>query len=142
MTQAQHGKTVKVHYTGKLTDGTVFDSSLGRDPLEVTLGERNVIAGFEEALVGMEAGETKVAHVAPDEAYGPRDDRWMVDVERAEIPDDLDPKVGDRLQVEQADGKLLPVWVRDITDTRVTLDANHPLAGHELIFELEVIEVE
>jgi peptidylprolyl isomerase len=142
MTQAQHGKTVKVHYTGKLTDGTVFDSSLGRDPLELTLGERNVIAGFEEALVGMQAGETKVAHIAPDEAYGPRDDRWMVDVERAEIPEDLDPKVGDRLQVEQANGKLLPVWVRDITDSRVTLDANHPLAGHELIFELEVIEVE
>jgi len=141
MTQAQQGSTVKVHYTGKLEDGTVFDSSQGRDPLELTIGERKVIPGFEDALVGMQEGETKTARVGPDEGYGQRHDEWVVDIERTELPDDLDPEVGDRLQVQQPDGQTLPVWVRAVTEAKVTLDANHPLAGQDLVFELEVLEI-
>lgn len=141
MTQANKGNTVKVHYTGKLEDGSVFDTSEEREPLELTLGEGKVIKGLEEALVGMEAGESKTATVPADEAFGPHRREWVVTVERSKMPDDLDPQIGDQLQIKQSDGQAVPVQVTDVSDQSVTLDANHPLAGEDLTFELRVLEV-
>ncbi len=142
MSQANKGDTVKVHYKAKLDDGSVVDSSEGRDPLEVTLGEGKVIKGVEEALLGMEEGQSKTAAVPADEAYGPHREEWVVTVERTKLPDDLDPQVGDQLQIKQSDGQAIPVRVTEISDETVTLDANHPLAGEDLTFELEVIKVD
>ncbi|NIR30918.1 MAG: peptidylprolyl isomerase [Gammaproteobacteria bacterium] len=141
MAQANKGKTVKVHYKAKLDDGSVVDSSEGRDPLEVTLGEGKVIKGVEDALFGMEEGESKTASVAADEAYGPHRQEWVVTVERSKLPDDLDPEIGDQLQIKQNDGQAIPVRVTEVSDETVTLDANHPLAGEDLTFELEVVKV-
>jgi peptidylprolyl isomerase len=141
MAEAKNGDTVKVHYTGKLEDGTVFDSSAGREPIEFTLGERQVITGFEEAVVGMTPGESKTATVTPEEAYGPRYDEMVVVIGRQELPEHLDPKVGQRLQIRQPEGRMISVTVTDVSEANVTLDGNHPLAGRDLTFEIELVEI-
>jgi peptidylprolyl isomerase len=141
MSQANKGNTVKVHYTGKLDDGSVFDTSEGREPLQVTLGEGKVIKGVESALVGMEEGQSKTAKVGSEEAYGPHRDEWVVVIERSKLPDHLDPQVGDQLEIRQSDDQRLPVRVTDVSESTVTLDANHPLAGEDLTFELRVVEI-
>ena len=141
MAQAKHGDTVKVHYTGKFDDGTVFDSSTGRDPLEFTIDQGQVIPGFEEAVVGMNLGESKIVTIPSDQAYGPRREEMVVQVEKNQLPEDVKPEVGDRLQLVQADGQAFIVEVTDIDDSNVTLDANHPLAGKDLVFEVELVEV-
>lgn len=139
--EVQQGDTVKVHYTGKLKDGTVFDSSSGREPLEFTVGDGQVITGFEEAVVGMEPGQRRSTTVEPEKGYGPRLEERIVAVARERLPEDLEPEVGQRLQVQQPDGSAVPVVIARVSDTEVTLDANHPLAGKDLTFDIELVEV-
>ncbi len=141
MTQAKAGDNVKVHYTGKLDDGTVFDSSAEREPLEFSLGSGNVIPGFEEAIVGMAPGESKTATIPPEQAYGPRRDELAIAVEKEQIPTDLAVEVGQQLQISQNNGQVIPVIVTDVSDSQVTLDANHPLAGQQLTFDIKLVEV-
>jgi peptidylprolyl isomerase len=141
MAHARAGDTVRVHYTGTLDDGTVFDSSTGREPLEFTLGEGQVIAGFEEAVKGMEVGETKASRIDADEAYGPRRDDLLLDVPREQIPSEIDLQVGQQLTLQQPNGQAVPVVVAELSDETVTLDANHPLAGEALTFELTLVEI-
>jgi FKBP-type peptidyl-prolyl cis-trans isomerase 2 len=141
MDRAKTGDTVSVHYTGKLTDGTVFDSSAQRDPLEFTIGERQVIAGFEQAVEGMTTGEKKTVQIPPEEAYGPHHAELVFQVERENLPTELEPEVGQRLAFQRPDGQTVPLTVTEVSPSGVTLDANHPLAGEELTFELELIGV-
>jgi len=141
MTQAQVGDMVKVHYTGRLTDGTTFDTSLERDPLEFTLGEGELIAGFEQAVLGMAAGESKTTTIPADQAYGPHHAERMIDVERHHLPSDLQPEIGQQLQMTRPDGTTLSVMITTVTETQVTLDANHPLAGQDLIFDITLVEI-
>ena len=132
---------MKVHYTGKLEDGTVFDSSVDREPIEFTIGEGKVIPGFEKAVVGMAPEETKETVLPSEEAYGPRDDQRMVAIERDQLPPDLNPEVGMPLQMQTQEGQPVQVIVREVKEESITLDANHPLAGKDLTFELELVEV-
>lgn len=141
MSKAKDGDTVKVHYTGKLGDGTVFDSSEGRDPLQFTLGENQVIPGFEEAIVGMEAGETKTFEIPADRAYGERRDAMVIKIERDQFPEDMKPEVGQQLRLGQQGGETLIVKVIDVSETTVTIDGNHPLAGEDLTFDVELSEI-
>ena len=141
MTQAQVGDMVKVHYTGRLTDGTTFDTSLERDPLEFTLGEGELIAGFEQAVLGMAAGESKTTTIPAAQAYGPHHAERVIDVERHHLPSDLQPEIGQQLQMTRPDGTTLSVMITTVTETQVTLDANHPLAGQDLIFDITLVEI-
>ncbi len=141
MSQAKQGDVVSVYYTGKLDDGTVFDSTPEDRPFEFTLGEGKVIPGFETAVSGMEIGESKTVKVKPDDAYGERRDDLVVQVDRKVVPENLDIEVGQRLQMHRADGESVPVTVVEISNNQVTLDANHPLAGRELIFDIELVKV-
>ncbi len=141
MAQAKIGDTVKVNYTGRLDDGTVFDSSLRSGPLEFTIGDGQLIAGFENAVIGMTPGETKTHRIAAEDAYGPHADFLVLEVDRRRVPPDLNPKVGDRLQLQHPDGHSTSVLVTEVTETSITLDANHPLAGKDLTFEIELVEI-
>jgi peptidylprolyl isomerase len=140
VTTATHGDTVKVHYTGKLDDGTVFDSSVGREPLEFTIGAQSVIRGFEAAVEGMAVGSKTTVVIGPEDAYGPRVDGKITTIERSQLPDDPDPEVGMVLQAEAPEGTVL-FTVTGVSDETVTLDANHPLAGKQLTFDIEVTEI-
>lgn len=141
MSEAKQGDTVRVHYTGKLKDGEVFDSSRRRDPLEVTLGAGQVITGFERAIEGMAPGESRNVDVPAAEAYGQRHDEKVLVLERDKFPPDVDPKVGQQLQLQTQEGRPVPAVVTRVSDLTVTMDANHPLAGHDLVFELELVEI-
>ena len=141
MTQAKPGDTVKIHYTGKLEDGTVFDSSMNREPLEFTLNGGQVIPGFEQAVVGMMPGESKTQKIPMEEAYGPYRSEMVIEVSRQQLPADLQPEVGQQLQVQQPNGQAVPVFVTEVTDATVTLDANHPLAGEDLTFDIQLVEI-
>lgn len=142
MTTAQTGNTVKVHYTGKLHDGTVFDSSHKRnEPIEFTLGQQNMIAGFEKAVEGMAVGDTKTAEIPANEAYGEKNDDMIIQVPKAEIPTDIKPEVGQQLAMQGNDGQQMPVVVTEVAEDSITLDANHPLAGKDLIFDLEIVDI-
>jgi len=135
------GNKVKVHYKGKLNDGTVFDSSEGREPLEFTVGKGEMISGFDKAVDGMAVGETKTVTIPSDEAYGPRREEMILDVPKSQLPEGMSPNVGDMLQVQQPNGRPVPVTVVEVTDTAIKLDANHPLAGKDLTFEIKLEEV-
>jgi len=137
----KEGDTVKVHYTGTITDGTVFDSSREREPLEFKLGEGKLIPGFEKAVVGMNVGDTSKVTIPSDEAYGEKREDMVIDVDRGQIPPDIKPEVGQQLQIQQKDGGTIPVVITEVTDETVQLDANHPLAGQDLTFEIEVVDV-
>jgi peptidylprolyl isomerase len=139
---AHSGNLVRVHYTGRLDDGSVFDSSQGREPLEFTLGSGQVIAGFDRAVTGMAVGETRSTRIPADDAYGPRRDDLVLELEREQIPEGIEVTVGTELQLQQSDGQTVPVTVADVNPQSVTLDANHPLAGQDLLFELELVEIE
>ena len=141
MVQAQVGDLVRVHYTGRLADGSIFDTSMQREPLEFTLGGGEIIASFEQAVLGMTAGESKTATILVDQAYGPHHTERMIDVERHHLPPDLQPELGQRLQMTRPDGTTITVVVTTITETQVTLDANHPLAGQDLIFDIMLVEI-
>lgn len=141
MAEAQTGDTVEVHYTGRLSDGTVFDSSEEGGPLRFTLGEGELIPGFEQAVLGMEPGESRTATLAPEDAYGERRDDLVFQVPRSELPEEIDPERGDRLEVKDREGRTFEVSVAEVGEGSVTLDANHPLAGRELVFEIELLEI-
>jgi FKBP-type peptidyl-prolyl cis-trans isomerase 2 len=141
MDQAKDGCTVKVHYTGKLEDGTVFDSSREREPFKLTLGNAQVISGFEQGIMGMEVGQTKTVKLPPDQAYGAYRDDLKVDVHKADFPQNITPEMGQRLQMKQSDGSTVNLVVTKMDGDNVTLDANHPLAGKTLIFEIELLEI-
>jgi len=141
MSKAETGNTVKVHYTGRLDDDTQFDSSAGRDPLEFTLGTGQVIPGFEKAVTGMGVGDTKTITIPADQAYGPHHTELVLEVEREQIPSHINPKVGQQLEIHQQDGRTMGVVITEVTDKKVSLDANHPLAGQDLIFDLELVEI-
>lgn len=141
MAEAKKGDQVAIHYTGKLEDGTVFDTSRDRDPLEFTLGQGQVIPGFEKLVEGMAEGETKEAQVPSDDAYGPRRDEMVLNVPRDRLPEDLDPEVGQHLQMQAQDGQVFEVTVTDTAEESIEIDANHPLAGEDLTFEVELVRV-
>jgi peptidylprolyl isomerase len=141
MSKAQVGDTVSVHYTGKLGDGTVFDSSEGRDPLQFEIGSSSVIPGFEHAVVGMEPGESKTATVPAVQAYGEREQTKVVEVERAQLPENIELRVGQRLKLTDQQQNSTFVTVTEMTDAAVKLDANHPLAGQELVFDIELVGI-
>lgn len=140
--QAKRGDTVSIHYRGTLQDGTEFDSSEGSDPIRFTIGSGEVIPGFEEAVQGMSAGEKKTTVIDADNAYGERRDELVFRVERSQLPEGVEVEVGDMLQVGFPDGSSAAVQVRELDADSVTLDANHPLAGKELTFELELVSIE
>ena len=141
MGQAEHGNTVKVHYTGKLDDGTVFASSTEHEPLEFTIGESQVIPDFEQAVIGLNPGESKAIKIPADKAYGPYYEEMVVAVDRDRLPPNFQPEVGQQLQVSQADGRTITVMVTDVSESSVTLDANHPLAGKDLNFDIQLVEI-
>ncbi|MFW5951769.1 MAG: FKBP-type peptidyl-prolyl cis-trans isomerase [Gemmatimonadota bacterium] len=139
--KAQQGDTVAVHYTGKLDDGEVFDSSKERDPLEFQVGGGQVIPGFDRAVDGLEVGESREVRLEPEEAYGePRED-LVVSVERNQFPDEAEPQVGQHVQVQVAPGQSRVATIQEIGDDAITLDLNHPLAGKALNFEVELVEI-
>lgn len=141
MGQAEHGATVKVHYTGKLDDGTVFASSTEHEPLEFTIGESQVIPDFEQAVIGLNPGESKAIKIPADKAYGPYEEEMVVAVDRDRLPPNFQPEVGQQLQVSQADGRTITVMVTDVSESSVMLDANHPLAGKDLNFDIQLVEI-
>ncbi|GAB4341754.1 MAG: peptidylprolyl isomerase [Desulfobulbaceae bacterium] len=141
MSTAKQGDTVHVHYTGTLDDGVVFDSSVGRDPLSFTLGGGQVIPGFEEAVLGMELNEKKSVTIPSDKAYGPRNEELVLNVPRNQVPPDINPEVGQKLQMQGPGNQPLIVEVTEVTDEQITLDANPPLAGKDLTFEIELVSI-
>ena len=141
MSKASQGDTVQVHYAGRLDDGTVFDSSEGRDPLEFTLGAGQVIPGFEKAVEGMSVGDKSTARVPAEDAYGPRSDELVLRVQRDQFPDGVTPEVGQRFQMRTDDGNSVRVTVTETEAETVEIDANHPLAGQALTFEVELVGI-
>lgn len=141
MAQAKIGDTVKVHYTGKTAGEGVFDSSVDREPLQFTLGNGMVIPGFEEAIIGMNPGESKTVDIPQEKAYGSYHEEGVITLEREQLPPELEPKVGQRLQAQRSDGQVAVVTITDISESKVTLDANHPLAGKTLTFDLTLVEI-
>lgn len=138
MATAKTGGKVNVHYTGKLDDGSVFDSSEGRDPLTFTLGQKQVIPGFEEGVLGMAVGDLKTVDIPPENAYGPKQTGLVQKIPRNQLPEDIKPEVGQKLQMQSPEGQTIPVVVSDIDEESLTIDANHPLAGKTLHFNLRL----
>lgn len=141
MSQAAPGNTVLFHYTGTLSDGSVFDSSVGREPLRVELGSGQIIPGVDQALAGMTPGDTKTVTIAADQAYGPHREELIHEIDRARLSPEMKVDVGDRLEGTDASGRRLHLTVVEVSDDKVKLDANHPLAGQDLTFELELVEI-
>ncbi len=141
MTQAKNGDAVTIYYTGRLTDGTIFDSSEGRDPLPFTLGSGQVIPGFEEAVMGMIVGDKKTVTIPPEKAYGPRNEQMVISVPLDQVPADIKPEVGQQLQVMGPEDQPMVVQVTEITEESIVLDANPPLAGKELTFDIELVTI-
>ena len=141
MTQAKSGETVRIHYTGTLDDGTQFDSSEGRDPLEFALGGGQVIPGFDSAVDGMTVGESKSVTIAPEQAYGERHEQLVQQVPKSALPEDMKPEVGMQLQSQSPDGQVMNLVVTEVEEATITVDANHPLAGQALTFAIELVEI-
>lgn len=141
MSQAKEGNTVKVHYTGKLNNDQVFDSSRERDPLEFTIGAGQMIQGFDKAVNGMSVGENKQVTIPSAEAYGERNEEAVFKLPKTQLPQDLEPKAGMQLEANREDGQRQMLLIVDVEEEEVVLDANHPLAGQDLIFDIELVEV-
>ncbi len=141
MTQAKEGDTVRVHYTVKLEDDTIIGSTKNEAPLQFTLGKGEVLAGFEQAVVGMRSGESKTVLVTADKAFGPHLEEMVVVLDRGRLPEGIDPKEGDRLHLQAPGGEIMTVAITDVSDSTITIDCNHPLAGKDLIFDIEFIDV-
>jgi len=141
MSQAKPGDTVKIHYTGTLDDGTQFDSSSGREPLQFTLGSGQVIPGFEKAVEGMAVGDSKKVNIPPEQAYGPRHEQMIQDVPKTALPDDLEPVEGMALQAQGQDGQVINLTVTAVQDESITVDGNHPLAGQALNFDIQLVDI-
>ena len=138
---AQDGNKVKVHYTGKLTDGTVFDSSREREPLEFTIGAKQMIPGFEQGVLGMQVGESKTVEISSDQAYGPVNDQLMVEMPYEDQLKQMNVQVGMELPAQLQNGNQIMVVVKEIRENTILVDANHPLAGKDLIFDIEMVEI-
>ena len=141
MTQVKENNTVKVNYTGKLADGQIFDSSEGKEPLEITLGQGQLIPGFEKGLIDMKLNEKKTITIAKDEAYGDVNDALIQEVNKEQLPQDMAPEVGMGLVSKTPDGQEINLLVVEVKDTTIVVDGNHPLAGKDLVFDLEVLEI-
>jgi FKBP-type peptidyl-prolyl cis-trans isomerase 2 len=142
MRQAKHGDTVRVHYSGKLQDGSVFDASFDREPLQFTIGGGQVIPGFEEAVVGMNPGDSKTTELPAEKAFGRHLEDLVTVVTKSQFADwDLEPAVGERVPIPQPDGPPIEVTVTEVTESEVTVDANHPLAGEDLTFDIELLDI-
>lgn len=141
MAQVKNGDTVKIHYTGKLEDDTLFDSSVNREPLQFTLGEGKIIPGFEKAVIGMNPGESKNVKIPPDQAYGSHRQELVAEIERDRFPENMRLEVDETINLRQPDGRIVSVKIVNMTETRITLDANHPLAGRELSFDIKLVEI-
>lgn len=141
MSQVKANDTVRVHYTGKLTDGRVFDSSLEREPLEFTMGEGQLIPGFEKGILDMKVSEKKTVNIPVDEAYGDSRPELIQEVDKSQLPEDIKPEVGMGLVSKSPDGQEMNLVVKEVKEESIVVDANHPLAGQDLIFDLEVIEI-
>lgn len=141
MGQAKNGDKVKINYTGKLDDGTVFDSSAGRDPLGFTLGSGQVIPGFEEAVLGMAIGDNKSVNIPAAKAYGPRNEELIITAPRDQVPADINPEVGQALQMGGPNGEVVMVVITEVTEKHIKLDANPPLAGKDLNFDIELVSI-
>ena len=139
MAQAKNGDKVTVHYTGKLENGAVFDTSLKREPMEFTIGGGELIADFEEAVINMSPGDSKTIKISFANAYGPHRDEMLMVVDRSQFPEDLEPAVGQQLQVTGDDGQPMVFTVSEIGDEAITLDGNHPLAGQALTFKITLV---
>ena len=137
----ENGQKVKIHYTGTLDDGNQFDSSSGRETLEFEMGAGMVIPGFETGVKDMAVGEKKSIHIPAAEAYGEKLEEMVMEFERAQLPEGLDPEVGMGLQMQGPQGQPIPVQITAVAEEAITIDANHPLAGQNLNFELELVEV-
>ena len=142
MSIAKTGDKVAVHYTGKHSDGSIFDSSLGSNPLEFQLGSGMVIKGFDDGVTGMGIGEKKTVIIPAVEAYGEHSPENTVTIERTQIPSHIELTLGSSLNMHQEGGHVIEVVITDVTETHVTLDANHPLAGRDLTFELELVSIQ
>jgi FKBP-type peptidyl-prolyl cis-trans isomerase 2 len=141
MQQAQNGDKVKVHYHGKLRSGETFDSSTGREPLEFTLGSGQVIKGFDEGVKGMQVGDKKTVEIPVDDAYGPKNEDMLIEFPKNQFPEDMNPEAGMQLMMNNGEGQQFPVNIVEVKEESVILDANHPLAGQDLIFDLELVEI-
>ena len=141
MSQAKSGDTVRIHYTGKLDDGTQFDSSSGREPLEFALGSGQVIPGFDSAVDGMAVGESKTVTIPPADAYGEKHPQLVQEVPKSALPPEIEPQVGMHLQSQTPDGQTSPLIVTDVAEEKITVDGNHPLAGQDLTFDIELVEI-
>lgn len=141
MSPAKQGDTVKVHYTGTLDDGTLFDSSEEREPLEFEIGSGRIIAGFEAAVIGMNVGESKPTRIASEEAYGVHHPEMVLQVPRSQFPAGIEPELNQQLQLQQPDGTAFAVTITKIENNIITLDANHPLAGQALNFEIRLVDI-
>jgi FKBP-type peptidyl-prolyl cis-trans isomerase 2 len=140
--QAKKGDTVRVHYTGKLVSGEQFDSSAGREPLEFEIGAGMMIKGFDDAVVGMAIGDKKTINIAPGDGYGERSEEMVIDFPRSNFPDDMTPEVGMQLMMNNSAGQQFPVTIMEVKEDVVMLDANHMLAGKELVFDIEMVEID
>ena len=141
MSQAKSGDTVKIHYTGTLDDGTEFDSSAGREPLEFAIGSGQVIPGFDSAVDGMTVGDSKTVTIPAGEAYGERHDQLVQEVPKTALPDDMKPEIGMQLQSQGPDGQVMNLQVTAVEVESITVDGNHPLAGQALTFAIELVEI-
>ena len=141
MAAVKQGDTVQVNYTGKLQDGTIFDTSYDRHPVQFTLGNGKLIAGFEKAVIGMNVGEKKIVIIPPGDAYGQRHSSAVVELERKNLPGGFEPRVGQRLELTQENDSTVLVTVVATSENKVTVDANHPLAGKDLTFEIELVSI-
>ena len=141
MQQVKTGDTVKVHYHGRLTDGTTFDTSSGKEPLQFEVGSGQVIKGFEDGVEGMTVGDKKTIQIPVDDAYGPKDENMLVEFPKSNFPEDLIPEAGMQLNMTNGGGQVIPVTIAEVGEETVILDANHPLAGEELIFDIELVEI-
>lgn len=140
--QAKTGDTVSVHYTGRLADGEVFDSSEGHEPLSFVVGAKQVIEGFENGVMGMSVGDKKTIEIKSDEAYGERIEGLAQAVPRESLRMDVEPEIGMSFMIQTPDGQQMPVAITEITEETITLDANHPLAGKDLTFDIEVVAIQ
>ena len=141
MNKVKNGDRVKIHYTGKLTDGEIFDTSREQQPLEFIVGNREMMPGIENSVIGMEAGDEKSIEVPPEEAFGPRKEELVIEVKKSRLPDHIEPCLGQRLQMQVAEGNHIELAIIEIKEETIALDANHPLAGHTLFFDLELVEI-
>ena len=141
MQQVQSGDTVRVHYHGRLTDGTTFDSSEGRDPLEFQVGSGMVIAGFVNGVMGMSVGDKKTVNIGVEDAYGPKNPEMIIEFPRVQVPEGMPLEKGMRLNLNNSAGQVVPVVITEVSDEAIMLDANHPLAGEDLVFDIELVEI-